>query len=75
MSTMHQNPGLEGNPHFIDVTCISDQDDAMIISTVLTLAYEQRTANLIALLGKNVVVGEAYLKLQIKQRLGMDPDE
>lgn len=44
----HQNPGLGGNPHFVDVTA-QTESDAQLTSATLALAYEQRTANLIAL--------------------------
>lgn len=47
--TYFNNPGLEGNPHFTDVTCL-DQPGDQQIAAILTLAYEQRTATLVALL-------------------------
>ena len=47
MSNIFANPGLKGNPHFTDVTALTDLPEVQV-SAILTLAYEQRTANLIA---------------------------
>lgn len=76
MSTRFTNPGLEGNPHFVDLICLAEPGDEQIAAT-LTLAYEQRTASLIALLAAGTtavqVAGVDYSNVadQIKERLGL----
>lgn len=75
MSTRFTNPGLEGNPHFVDLTCLEREDEQ--VAATLTLAYEQRTSNLIALLAARFTVVEVagvdYDRLadQIKERLAL----
>jgi hypothetical protein len=46
--SIHSNPGLDGNPHFTDVNCLSEDSDRQTSAT-LTLAYETRTATLVTL--------------------------
>ena len=41
--------GLEGNPHYVNAKTLAPEDGGDIEAT-LALAYEQRTANLLALL-------------------------
>jgi hypothetical protein len=73
--TVFANPGLEGNPHFADVTT-TDTNVLQQISATLTLAYEQRTASLVALLVAGFstvkVEGIDYSELadEIKMRIG-----
>lgn len=90
MSTQTQTPaGLAGNPHHdrvafdIESTILSrDESGTQTIESLLmdnaratlALAYEQRTANLIALFGEGFAgTGLPYgdLSKQIKERLGL----
>lgn len=76
MSNAFNNPGLQGNPHFKDVTAFSEPEQ-QAVSATLALAYEQRTATLAALFvaGFNAVqvngVDYEALSDQIKERLGL----
>ena len=69
------NPGLAGNPHFVDVMALTDREGQQISAT-LTLAFEQRTASMIALLaagyGTVKVTGIDYPELgdEIMMRIG-----
>ena len=61
---------LPGNPHFEDWTTIYEATDdaASIGSAILALAYEQRTANLIAMMRETY--DRAGLRDKIADRLG-----
>lgn len=69
------NPGLPGNPHFADLISLTNIEEVKVSAT-LALAYEQRTATLVALLasGFNTVqiAGIDYSELadEIKTRIG-----
>lgn len=79
--SIFNNPGLEGNPHFKDVTAMDAAEiQAVHVSATLALVYEQRTANLIAIYTEltehnnnylNHFVNRDEIAIQIKDRLGL----
>ena len=68
---------MKGNPHFAD-HLIGSPDDRSVPVMVATLAYEQRTANLIAAhQASNLIVNDAdrlEIEREILHRLGVRDD-
>lgn len=68
---------MKGNPHFAD-HLIGSPDERSVPAMVATLAYEQRTANLIAAhQASNLIVNDAdrlEIEREILRRLGVRDD-
>ena len=62
-----------GNPHYKAACLDAMSDQARILQATLALAYEQRTANLIAVMNYGNVIEVDYVALnaQIKNRLDL----
>jgi len=70
------NPGLAGNPHFKEANDYNGSENYNLAQAMLALAFEQRTASMIALLaagyGTVKVTGIDYPELgdEIMMRIG-----